>query len=170
MNFIPYLGSSLGNILPKRQSHIIIKKTVILMSLIFCALSTADASAEELFSNLAARAGTLHLKSTDTLYTGMAKAFFPDGNVRVEVVINEGLPEGVWQEFHNNGQLAMKVTYSAGKKEGMSERFHSNGTIWIRKTFKDGTLDGPSEYFNDNGKLFERQVYKEGALIAEEKF
>ena len=170
MNFTPYLGLSLGNLLLIRPNHIIIKKPAFLISLIFCALFTADASAEELFSNLAARAGTLHLKSTNALYTGMAKAFFPDGNVRVEVVISEGLPEGVWQEFHNNGQLAMKATYSAGKKEGVLERFHSNGKIWIRKTFKNGALDGPSEYFNDNGKLFERQVYKEGTLIAEEKF
>ena len=170
MNFIPYLGSSLGNLVLKRPSHIIIKKPAFLMSLIFCVLFTADASAEELFSNLTARAGTLHLKSTNVLYTGMAKAFFPDGNVRAEVVIREGLPEGVWQEFHNNGQLAMKVTYSAGKKEGMLERFHSNGKVWIRKTFKNGMLDGLSEYFNDDGKLFERQVYQEGALITEEKF
>ena len=74
---------------------------------------------------------------------------------------------GAAKDFYENGQLKIRGNFKDGKEDGLGERFYENGQLERRKNWKDGKEDGLWEWFDDNGQLTKTETWKNGELAEE---
>ncbi|MCP2871885.1 hypothetical protein, partial [Salmonella enterica] len=67
----------------------------------------------------------------------------------INVVDKDSLRQGVWKEFWPNGDLREEVIYKNGKKEGLEIKwFDEPDCVEQESYYKNGLLDGPSVYYS----------------------
>jgi len=67
------------------------------------------------------------------------RAYYPDGSIRGEVTLVDGIPEGVSRDWHPNGILASELTMRHGIPEGVGKQWNEEGELLGTFEIKDGT-------------------------------
>ena len=98
------------------------------------------------YKNLKKIEGALCEKGTTTPFTGIARDYFPDGKVHMEIPIKNGKFHGRVTEWHPNGQM-----------NAQSE-------------FSEGQLHGQNREWTADGKLFRERVYDHDHIVSEKNF
>jgi hypothetical protein len=102
---------------------------------------------------LVQRSGVWHLKSPDQPFTGVM--FEPNGKDKIlsEIPLKAGLAHGMARGWYPSGQLEVEEPFSHGKSNGTRTRYHENGKVRSVATIVQGTLEGPFKEYHDNGQL-----------------
>ena len=79
------------------------------------------------------------------------RAYYPDGSIRGEVTLVDGVPEGVSRDWHPNGILASELTLRHGIPEGVGKQWNEKGELLGTYEIKDGT--GIQRIWYPNGPL-----------------
>ena len=106
-------------------------------------LASCSKPKEADYKNLKKIEGALCEKGTTTPFTGIARDYFPDGTVHMEIPIKNG-------KFH-----------------GRVTEWHSNGKMNAQSDFSEGQLHGQNREWTADGKLFRERVYDHDRIASE---
>jgi antitoxin component YwqK of YwqJK toxin-antitoxin module len=121
---------------------------------------------------------TINIVDKNSFRQGIWRTFWPDGNLKSEVVYRENKKNGLEMNWYNrsncvkkesyyyNGQLDGTVTfynknckkefvenYKNGIKEGLEISYYPNGNIKAEGYYKKGNLDGVYKVYTKTGKF-----------------
>lgn len=102
--------------------------------------------------------------------TGIARAFYPNGQKRFEAEYLNGIKHGPFIRYYGNGQISTKGTYFNNNMIGEWVWFHPNGKKEMEATYIMGYQDGPVVQYYDNGQISETYTYKNRELEGENKY
>ncbi len=85
--------------------------------------------------------------------------FHPEGTVKIQGSLHQGLPEGRWNYYGENGELHFHVFYKNGRLNGTIRRLYKDSSSEF--DFVDGKKHGAGKYFR-KGKLTSTENYKNG--------
>lgn len=84
-------------------------------------------------------------------------------NDTINIVDKDSLKQGVWKEFWPNGDLRSEVIYQNNKKRGLEIKwFDVPDCVEQESYYKDGMLDGPSVYYSKKCKKDFLETFKGG--------
>ncbi len=84
-------------------------------------------------------------------------------NDTINVMDKDSLMQGVWKQFWPNGDLKEEVIYKNGKKQGLEIKwFDEPDCVEQESYYKDGVLDGPSIYYSKKCKKDFFETFKAG--------
>ena len=86
-------------------------------------------------------------------YTGLYSEKYPNGNLRIEMNITDGMLDGTYKTYFENGQLNEIRSYKAGKMDGVWETFNDKGVKTAEANFKDGVKHGKWFVWDDAGTM-----------------
>ena len=109
----------------------------------------------------------IHLKGSDTPYTGKAVGLWPNGQKKYETNYKDGKTDGLDAYWHENGQKLSEVNYKDGKPDGLVLQWHENGQKRMEDNYKDGKPDGLQVEWHENGQKFYELNFKNGERISE---
>jgi antitoxin component YwqK of YwqJK toxin-antitoxin module len=90
------------------------------------------------------------------------KEYYPNGNVRIELELENEVADGYFREYYNDGQLKIEGRYKNGLKEGIHSWYYSNGGLKQENELKDGVLHGFHKEYYNNGVLKKNGVFVNG--------
>lgn len=64
------------------------------------------------------------------------------GQLKGEVNMENGLPNGVTKSYYENGQLNIEGNVKTGKAYGLHKVYYENGSLKHEENWKDGEKDG----------------------------
>ena len=83
---------------------------------------------------------------------GHWKKYWPNGNLKSEIIYNNGRSTGTYTTYFSNGQTEEKGTMQNGLLVGNYELYWPNGESRQLKTFNElGSTEGRVQYFYENG-------------------
>ena len=57
------------------------------------------------------------------------KKFYPNGRIKHEIVLNNGLKHGIAKYYYETGTLKKEITYKKGKRDGIAKKYYENGIL-----------------------------------------
>lgn len=85
---------------------------------------------------------------------GSWKHYWPNGNMKTEIVYHHNRPNGAYKVFYENGQLEEEGIWERSKNIGEFRRFYENGKPQQEFYFADsGKRNGIQKYYHENGQL-----------------
>lgn len=85
---------------------------------------------------------------------------YPNGKVKMEGNIENGVREGKWVSFYENGMIWSETYFSKGVKDGPTTTWFPNGSRRYTGEFKNDKEFGKWVYYDENGKIAEEKEYK----------
>ncbi|MDR1834911.1 MAG: toxin-antitoxin system YwqK family antitoxin [Fusobacteriaceae bacterium] len=104
----------------------------------------------------------------DTPYEGLLTEYYPDGQIRNETNIKNGISNGLAKYYYQSGVLMMEVTFKNGVYHGHRNQYHRNGNIAAEDDFVDGVRGGIRKLYYESGALSGIQNIKNNLLEGEE--
>lgn len=81
----------------------------------------------------------------------------------INIVDKDSLKQGVWKEFWPNGDLKSEVIYKNNKKQGLEIKWFNDPDCVEQETYyKDGVIDGPVVYYSKKCKRDFMETFKNG--------
>jgi len=132
---------------------VIKKNTSIIALLLFIIAGTAYA-AEKTYNieDVIEKDGFTYDKKTNELVNGIIQIYYESGELRGEIPIKDGLPEGVAKYYSETGMLTMDRVYRNGKKHGM-ERFYNDGKMFSERRYENNKLISGYRYGKNGEKI-----------------
>jgi hypothetical protein len=91
--------------------------------------------------------------------------YYPDGYIKSQVTIKDGLRNGITKNYDNRGRLISTAEYINDKNEGWLINYNSeNGKIAIKAHYKDDKQDGQVLQYYREGMLFRESLYIKGRV------
>lgn len=134
------------------------KKTLCLLSLIFCVLSTAFSQVIN-YDQLERRARVAYLKGTDTPFSGTAKSYYKNGSVKNDIAFANGLKDGNYKVFYESGKIKSVKLYKENKLEGEVIVWYEAGQFERKVMFSADKKNGLFQSWYDNGQLKSKGMY-----------
>lgn len=100
--------------------------------------------------------------SQTKLYTGGYKEFFDDGELRLEMMIIQGKPEGPYVVYYRNGRPNEVRSYHDGKFHGVWRTYNENGMLISQAEYLQNKKHGRWMIWDDNGILRYEMEYTKG--------
>jgi uncharacterized protein len=88
------------------------------------------------------------------------KEYYDNGNVKYEVDLKNGAPDGKAVKYYKDGTLMQESYWQNGVKEGTSSMYYANGKLRVKVDFKNGNETGIKEEYDSLGNLFKWYVVK----------
>lgn len=90
---------------------------------------------------------------------GIRKAYYPNGNLASEgqYVLNKA--HGTWKWYYPNGKLSSEGNYYYGERHGVWKWNHENGKTSSEHFYNHGNPTGLHKDFHENGNLRETTIY-----------
>ncbi len=125
----------------------------------------------------------IYYNSKGDLYSGTYIEYFPDGNVRLEMEVQDGkkhgktayyyedgspkevrnfshnLMDGTWIKWASSGTRIAEARYQEGKKHGKWFIWDENGTLRYEMEYQQGSKTGLWSIWDDNGKLISEKKF-----------
>ncbi len=122
--------------------------------------------------------------------TGVAKAYFDNGNVsremeyingelvntykahyysgelEQEVFYTDGENNGLNTEYFKNGKIKKQTEYLFGNKHGKDKEYYENGKLKKETSYLNDIENGESNHYNENGKLIKKEEYFNGDVYS----
>ena len=95
-------------------------------------------------------------------FTGFAFSVHPNGQLKSEVSIKNGILDGLYQEWYDNGQLKSEINLKDGQLYGVYQQWYENGQLLSEGNYKNGYLNGIEKYWYSGGQLLSEANYKDG--------
>lgn len=94
---------------------------------------------------------------------------WPNGNIREEGRINNGLKEGLWKDYYEDGAtIRREVLYKNGQENGSWKSFWPDGSLMWEGVFRNGKFLGSekeiNQLLNDEPEGW-WEIWDEGSLI-----
>jgi hypothetical protein len=87
---------------------------------------------------------------------------FSDG-IRTEIYyLNDSIKHGLAKAYYPSGELNVELNYSNNKKNGEAKYYFSNGKLEAEVNYIDDLLDGESKHFFENGTLKSKTYWNHG--------
>ncbi|HVM60651.1 MAG TPA: toxin-antitoxin system YwqK family antitoxin [Verrucomicrobiae bacterium] len=110
--------------------------------------------------------------------TKVERSFYPNGQLRVEVTLVNGLPNGCTRRWHPNGVLAEELSVRDGIFEGTSKRWNDKGELVgsfqvhggtgiVKSWYDNGVLQGEVSYVDGKFTGRQRAWFEDGKLVTE---
>lgn len=96
---------------------------------------------------------------------GLYRTYYPNGNLRMEIHSQNGLPNGIGRFYDNDGVLLYQGMFANGKLNGSLYQYYQDGTLHNEMNYKDGELDGLQKVFTQDGEQTAEIEYKNGKPI-----
>jgi len=96
-------------------------------------------------------------------FTGKIIDKFPDGVIKLEGDVEDGLAVGEWISWFKTGDTFEKTNYLKGKRDGLLTGWCDCGFKAYEIYYKNDSMNGPSTKFV-NGKKISEENYKAGKL------
>ncbi len=119
------------------------------------------------FDTLTTTYDTCGVCKTKYLQNGYKKYYDPDGHLREEGLLVNGLKTGLWKTWtiwHTDNQLYEKVNYIDGKRNGLYQRLYSNGQLMCQCNYVDGMIHGLYQSWYINCQLELKVNYVNGQI------
>jgi hypothetical protein len=91
--------------------------------------------------------------------------YWPNGKLKSEEPLMNGVRNGVGQYFHDNGKLYGKIPWKDGKKNGVFKLFRPDGTLEQVLSYVDGAVHGEIQWFKEDGTLQAKSVFQHGQQV-----
>jgi len=95
---------------------------------------------------------------------GIAKTYYPTGELFVECKYVDGLQEGVYRAYFNSGKPYFECQMKADKRDGFCQIFYPNGELETEAFYRKGIRNDEWKYFDENGNYQYSLVYDEGIV------
>ena len=79
---------------------------------------------------------------------------------------NETLFSGLAKSFYDNGQQASEVNYTKGKRDGLESSWYESGAKKFEARFRDNRLEGVFERWYEDGRKKSEQVWLDGKPVS----
>jgi antitoxin component YwqK of YwqJK toxin-antitoxin module len=97
-------------------------------------------------------------------FTGMIRAYHPNGAIREDTPYCDGFKEGICKEWHDNGQLSCEWHAVRGVIHGKKYEWHANGQIRSIASHSHG-VDFSCDEWDETGLLIiHREIDKQSSL------
>lgn len=121
--------------------------------------------------------------SQSKLFTGFFRSYYDTGDLKLEMFIKDGKPDGpyvvyfqnarinevrsyhngefngIWRSYNENGMLISQAEYLAGKKHGMWMIWDDNGIRRYEMQYTKGKKSGIWYMWDEKGKLISEKKY-----------
>lgn len=94
--------------------------------------------------------------------TGRLKLYYPNGNLALDGLYKDGIPNGVSKMYYENGKIQAELTLSNNGKDEDNKMYYENGKIQAEVIIKNGKLHGINKEYYENGNLKDEISYKNG--------
>jgi MORN repeat variant len=84
---------------------------------------------------------------------GLVKSYHSDGKLYSVVSYKDGVKDGVSLAYYPNGQVSLELPYANGKRVGQSKRFYESGKLYQTTEYKDDVQYGWQRQYDGNDKL-----------------
>lgn len=105
-------------------------------------------------------------------FTGIAKDYYKDKSLKVEVSYINGILEGTGKQYYPSGKLKSTAIFTDGLLNGKSIGYYEDGNIEYEENYKDDELDGLIKSYYESGRIKTEINYKKDKLdgIAKEYY
>lgn len=97
---------------------------------------------------------------SDTI--GAVAQQFEDEIVEIENISPDDLDAKKYKEFHPNGMLKLEVSLKDGLKHGTAREYYETGEIKLKGKFKNDQRDGTWKLYDKDGRIIKKIKYKNG--------
>lgn len=121
--------------------------------------------------------------SQTKLFSGFFREFYPGGDLKMEMFIKDGKPEGPYVIYYENARIKEVRSYHYGIYHGLWRSYNENGMLISQAEYYDGKKNGAWMVWDDNGiKRYEMSYDmgkksgtwymwdEKGKLISEKKY
>ena len=98
---------------------------------------------------------------------GKGKEYYPSGKLKSEAFFVDGLLQGKSIGYYENGNIEYEENYKDGELEGLIKTYYESGKIRTEINYKNDKLDGPAKEYYENGQIRILEGYKNGELEGE---
>ena len=96
---------------------------------------------------------------------GITEEFYPDGTIKSQITVKNGLRNGITKNFDEKGRLISTAEYVNDIREGWMMNYNpENGKLTAKAMYKADEQDGPVTLFYKEGMLFRESTYVKGRL------
>ncbi len=89
------------------------------------------------------------------LFSGVSKQYYPNGNIKIELTIVDGLPNGSTYLWYPNGQLQTNSVMKDGKKHGKIIGFYETGERWFETYYENDLPTGSYTIYGKKGEVID---------------
>lgn len=97
---------------------------------------------------------------------GLYKIYYPNGNVKMEVLSKDGKPHGEGRFYDENGNLQFKGIFKDGQIDGTVYNYFADGTVRNEMHYVDGVQDGKQYIYDENGDPAAELVFENGKAVS----
>lgn len=101
----------------------------------------------------------------DTIKVNVNRSYYPDGTLKADVEIVDGLRHGIAHNYYSNGKVHTQFTYQYGFKEGNGIWFFEDGTVYQITPYVKGKKEGVQQKFYDTGQLLAEIPFQSDSLM-----
>jgi antitoxin component YwqK of YwqJK toxin-antitoxin module len=98
-------------------------------------------------------------------FTGVVFEEYSTGELKAELYLKKGIPNGRFASFYQNGNKWKMVNYRNGVPEGLYEAYHENGKLGMRGKYVNGKRDGYWVFYDDIGNLVSSDNFENGKMV-----
>lgn len=103
--------------------------------------------------------------SQTRLFSGFYREYYESGDLKLEMYIKDGKPEGPYVVYFQNARISEVRSYHSGVFHGIWRTYNENGMLISQAEYKNGKKDGFWMVWDDSGiKRYEMQ-YSNGKKI-----
>ena len=126
------------------------KLTILIAGLMFTALAHTQIYVDNDMEGL-------YFTADYSMYSGIHKEMYDNGNLRLEASLNNGVLDGETRLYFENGRLQEVRNYKSGRMNGLWETFNTEGVKTAQAFYKHGKKDGEPKQVStgDPGRAFE---------------
>jgi antitoxin component YwqK of YwqJK toxin-antitoxin module len=95
---------------------------------------------------------------------------YDNGQVKVEGIMNGGVPHGFINSYYENGQFDLQGKFDMGVKVGYWKWYYENGLIKMDGNYQDGKLNGLWKTYDEGGNLISEETWLEDIEISKKCF
>lgn len=114
-------------------------KKIMMIILLGTTMIACDGQKEQTKLNqLQNRNGIIYSVNKTKPFTGNAKSYYKNGQVKDDLNFRDGKQNGLQEIYYENGQIGAIYKVKDGKLNGVQKEYDINGALKAEVTFKDG--------------------------------
>lgn len=80
-------------------------------------------------------------------YFGLVYSVYSNQHFEFEMIVHNGIKDGMYKTYYDNGQLKVKTSYNNDLINGPYELYSENGHLIEKRYYVNGKIDGKSEIY-----------------------
>ncbi|MDR2938340.1 MAG: toxin-antitoxin system YwqK family antitoxin [Prevotellaceae bacterium] len=101
-------------------------------------------------------------KKQTTPYTGDYREYYPNGTLKLEIQIGNGLPEGAYVVYFEDRKPKEVRSYKKGKLHGLWRTYDASGVLISEAEYSNGEKNGTWRIWDKAGKQRYEMSYLNG--------